>query len=67
MQEEDGAVTGVAYDAVGSSSHQLVTLANADLECEMTTQGAVALKAKKPSANGEDHPDNRLQCQINTG
>ena len=63
-KEQGGGVTRVAYDAVRSGSHQLVSLAKADLECKKATQGTVALKAKKPPANDEDHPDNRLQCQF---
>ena len=55
----------MAYDAVRSGSHQLVTLAKADLECEQATQDTVALKAKKSPANDEDHPDDRLECQFN--
>ena len=50
----------MAYDAIWSDSHQLVALANADLECEKPAEGTVALNAKKPRANDEDHPDGRL-------
>jgi len=55
----------MAHNAIRSGSHQLVSLANADLECEIAAQGTVALKAKKPCANDEDHPNRRLKCQMN--
>ena len=55
----------MAYDAVGSGRHQLVSLAKADLKCEKAAQGTLALKAKQSRTDDEDHPNRGLKCQIN--